>query len=210
MKISVIIPSYLGAYQGAALFRDVKLVRAINSVLEQTYQDFEIYVVADGCKKTFDIVNTIKNKEKVQCSLISKQKLWSGNVRNFGIKHCTGDVICYLDNDDYFGKDHLKIIADNFKDNDWVFFNDLYPSKTLQGYIFAERLCFPDVKGKNGTSNIAHKKSMNVLWKDSTYLHDFKFIEELKKASDKWQIIPPAQYKVCHVPRTRNFRGLDI
>ena len=48
MKFTVVIPSYLGAYRTAANDRDMKIQRAVDSVLSQTFQDFEIIVIADG------------------------------------------------------------------------------------------------------------------------------------------------------------------
>ena len=57
--ISIIMPSYLGAYKKAAKDRDRKIVRAINSVVKQTYKDWELIVIADGCNKTVDIVQKI-------------------------------------------------------------------------------------------------------------------------------------------------------
>ena len=45
--ISVIMPSYLGAYKNAAKDRDRKIVRAINSVVRQTYKDWELIIIAD-------------------------------------------------------------------------------------------------------------------------------------------------------------------
>ena len=57
--ISIIMPSYLGAYKHAAKDRDKKIVRAIYSVCRQTYKDWELVVIADGCNKTVDIVQEI-------------------------------------------------------------------------------------------------------------------------------------------------------
>ena len=97
--ISVVMPSYLGAYKRAAKNRDDKIVRAIKSVQVQTYKDWELLVIADGCEKTVEIVSAIKDK-KVKLHSISKQALWSGAVRNKGLSEAIGDYACYLDIDD--------------------------------------------------------------------------------------------------------------
>ena len=56
MKFSVIMASTLAEYGGAASRRDEKIVRAIDSVIAQTFTDWELIVVADGCMKTMAIV----------------------------------------------------------------------------------------------------------------------------------------------------------
>ena len=200
MKISVIIPSYLGAYKGAASNRDKKIVRAINSVLNQTYQDFEIYVIADGCLATYDIIQKhFYFEPKVECSLINKQPLWSGKPRNLGIQKCKGEVIAYLDIDDYLGVNHLKTIAEKIAGYDWIFFNDLIPVKNKPGQ-WEERKCGFQ-RGNNGTSNIAHRKDLGVYWEDESYQHDFRFIERLKRSSKRFIHIGSGWYHVCHIPK---------
>lgn len=68
MKFSVVIPSFLGSYSGAASRRDEKLVRAVQSVLDQTFQDFEIQVVADGCQQTVELMKQFTD-ERVHVTL---------------------------------------------------------------------------------------------------------------------------------------------
>jgi len=217
MKISIIMPSYLGEYKGAASNRETKILRAIDSVINQTYEDWELYIVADGCRKTFDIVeNRYSGHPKIEMSLINKQPLWSGKVRNFGIEHCTGEWVCYCDTDDFLGKNHLQIIANNTFEHDWLFFDDmvLRSNRELQFNVdtnaFHQRKCHPNKQGQNGTSNIAHKKSLGVLWKDETYLHDFKFLQELKAKSKNWAFIKGGEYHVCHLPDLKNKKGFDV
>lgn len=208
MKISVILPSYLGEYKGAASNRETKILRAIDSVINQTYEDWELYIIADGCRKTWDIVeNRYSGHPKIEMSLINKQPLWSGKVRNLGIEKCSGDWIAYCDTDDFLGKNHLQIIANNAFEHDWLFFDDII----WNGKEFIKRKCDPNKPGQNGTSNIAHKKSLGVLWKDESYAHDFKFLQELKKKSKNWGFIKGGgEYHVCHLPDLKNKKGFDV
>ncbi len=199
MKYSVIIQSYLGHYEGAATNRDTKILRAINSVLAQTFTDFEIIVVADGCEQTYNIIcDQYQDKDQVDCFLIKKMALWSGQARNFGITKAKGDYIVYLDIDDYYGPNHLKIIADNIKDFDWVYYSDFVMDKSGKPN---ERACLIKEKYQSNTSNICHKRNLNVSWYGEGYgLDDYALVNQLLRFPNYSQITTP-EYIVCHLPR---------
>lgn len=194
MKFSVVIPSCLGSYSGAASRRDEKLVRAVQSVLGQTFQDFEIQVVADGCQQTVELMKQFTD-ERAHVTLIPKAPLWDGAPRNTGIDKAEGEFIIYLDTDDYWGENHLQIISDGLKDYDWVFFND---------YIcrdeWIERHCDINRLGQNGTSNICHRKSLGARWAHRGYGHDHHFNQSLMMKSQKYAKIATPEYFVCHIP----------
>jgi len=96
--ISVIIPTYNRA--------DI-ITDAINSVLEQTYQIFEIIVVDDG--STDNTVEIIKKIDDSRIIYIYQEN--SGRpsaARNTGIKKSTGDYIAFLDSDDLWHREKLE------------------------------------------------------------------------------------------------------
>ena len=199
MRFSIIMPSYLGNYKNAASNRERKIHRAVKSVLEQSFQDFELIVISDGCDKTAEIITPYveDNFPKVRLLQIIKQHNFSGAVRNSGIAYAHGDIIVYLDIDDYFGTDHLKIIDENIGDYDWVYFNDLqYDLGKKEFYDNPVQLAM----GKCGTSNFAHRRSMNIYWMSNNYLHDWVMINTLMSASSNYGKIPSGQYHCCHVP----------
>lgn len=108
-KISIIIPCY---NQGQFLDE------AVQSVLEQTFQDFEIIIVNDGSTdaQTKDILKNL-NKPNTRVINTSNQKLAS--ARNNGIKEATGKYILPLDADDKIGPEYLELaneILDNNSD----------------------------------------------------------------------------------------------
>ena len=81
--------SFLGDYRGSASNKEGKIVRAIDSVLCQSFEDFELIVIADGCEKTVDIVRNITDK-RIRLFYIEKQTMWSGLVRNTGLEMAKG------------------------------------------------------------------------------------------------------------------------
>ena len=202
MKFTVVIPSYLGPYRTAAANRPEKLVRAINSVINQTYQDFEIIVVADGCEQTMEIVKDMP----VRSFLIEKQKEWTGQ-RNKGLDEAKGEFIAYLDIDDILGVNHLEKIAKGLNGYDWVWFNDIRYSPKLEQWY--ENPCDIHRIGSHGTSNICHKSSLPYRWVHKGYAHDYYFIKALKQNLN-YTKIQGGEYYVCHIPNSNIGKGYDL
>jgi len=89
-KVSVIIPTYN---------RVEHLIPAIKSVIDQTYQNFELIVSDDGSTdSTRQTVNAL-NSSKVRY-IPNKGSKGPGGNRNNGISHARGEYIAFLDDDD--------------------------------------------------------------------------------------------------------------
>ncbi len=206
MRFSVIMPSTLLPYPGAAKNRETKILRSINSILTQTFKDFELIIVSDGCDKTCEIVKENYTDTRISIYKISKCETWSGRPRNVGIQKSIGEIITYLDIDDYWDNNFLAIINEHFGDNDWVFFDDIvYNSLKRQWYLRNSVLA----KSQCGTSNVAHKRSLPVSWLNNTYAHDYQFVLELMKNKNYSKIKCPGYY-VCHVPANTYGKGYDV
>jgi glycosyltransferase involved in cell wall biosynthesis len=216
MKFSVILPSFLGPYRTAAKDRDKKILRAVNSVLSQTFQDFEVIVIADGCEQTVEIMQQVVD-QRVSTYLIPKSKIWSGEPRNAGLEKSKGDYIVYLDIDDVFGYGHLQNISDQLNDYDWVWFNDVrYNPKfnaklpvSDENVMWYENPCDISIIGRHGTSNICHKRSMPARWDHVGYAHDYYFVLQLKQ-SKNFTKINGGEYYVAHVPGGEGSGGYDL
>ena len=196
MRFSVIIASYLGEYRTAARNRNVKIVRAINSVLNQSFQDFEIIVVADGCDKTVQIMKNIEDP-RVRTFKIPKSKLFSGEPRMAGIEEAQGDFIIYLDIDDLYGENHLKNINDQLGTFDWVWFDDIRFNPKLGEWF--ENPCDINTISRHGTSNVCHRREIDAKWDYVGYAHDYHFILQLKR-NHNFAKIQGGEYYVCHIP----------
>lgn len=98
--------------------RPDKLIRAIDSVLSQEFQDFELIIVNDGSTADYDIVNKhIKDKEKIH--YFYKQNEERSVARNFGVNKSTGTFICFLDDDDYYFNNHLSVLRKAIEQNNF-------------------------------------------------------------------------------------------
>lgn len=95
---SVIIP----VYNRAEL-----LPAAVNSVLQQTFEDFELIIVNDGSNDhTPETINKYKDELRV-CS-VNIQNSERGAARNAGIKVAKGQYVTFLDSDDRIYSTHLQ------------------------------------------------------------------------------------------------------
>jgi glycosyltransferase involved in cell wall biosynthesis len=111
LKFSIILPTYNRANL---------ISKAIESVINQTYQNWELIIVDDGSiDNTKEVVERFVKANRSIIYLYQKNKERSA-ARNNGIKNAIGDFICFLDSDDLFHKTHLEEfyklkVKNNFK-----------------------------------------------------------------------------------------------
>lgn len=95
-KVSIIIPTY-----NQARF----ITNTINSILEQTYKDFEIVVINDGSTdNTNEQLEKLGNKIKV----INQENSERAIARNNGVKNSNGKYLAFVDSDDIWKPHKLE------------------------------------------------------------------------------------------------------
>lgn len=100
---SIIIPTYNRAYL---------LRKAIESVLAQTFSDWELLIVDDGSTdNTKEVVQSYAAKD-ARIKYIYQKNSERSAARNKGIQKAVGDYICFLDSDDYYLQERLQQLAD--------------------------------------------------------------------------------------------------
>lgn len=105
-EISIVIPAYNA---------EKTILKTIKSVLEQTFQDFEIIVINDGSKdKTVEITESIQDK---RINIFSYENRGLPTARNRGISRSNGEFIAFLDADDLWTKDKLEMQLTTLKQN---------------------------------------------------------------------------------------------
>ena len=131
MLFSIIIPTYN---------RAVTLVTALHSVLEQSFDDWELIIVDDG---STDNTEAIVNKLMLKHPKINYKKIiHSGHVaaKNHGIEMARGNYITFLDSDDKYKPEHLQTYAD-------IIFNEnpdfIYGNPEIIGNEFVEDFYHP-------------------------------------------------------------------
>lgn len=98
--VSIIMPAY-----NAAKF----IPAAIESVLSQTYDNFELIII-DDCSKdeTFDIATSYLEKDARIVLLQNSKNSGVSVTRNYGISKACGEWIAFLDSDDMWRSDKLE------------------------------------------------------------------------------------------------------
>ncbi len=137
-KVSIIIPTYNYGFV---------LNETLESVLCQTYQNWECIIVDDGSNdNTAEVVGHYLKKDKRFSYLYQKNSGVSA-ARNYGIKMATGNYIQFLDGDDLLSPNKLALQIDHFNDH-----KDIDISYTNSYYFLDEKPNIlrydPEMKGK--------------------------------------------------------------
>lgn len=131
-KFSVVIPCYNA--------QDT-IEKAIKSVINQTYKNFEIIIV-DDCSKD----NTIKVVNKFIDTNIKLLRIdvnsGPSKARNIGWDNAKGDYVAFLDSDDIWHKKKLEIINDIINKNDIVFLAHNYSIEEYNFNTFKEETMY--------------------------------------------------------------------
>lgn len=135
MRFSVIIPAY-----NAVNF----IQRSIQSVLSQTFSDFEIIVVNDGSKDaTYEKASSISDERLI---VIDKKNEGVSVARNTGIQSARGEYICFLDADDEYLSEHLSTLDEVIEKNkDKGFFSTRFCISMINDN---KKIAMPNVSGK--------------------------------------------------------------
>lgn len=96
--VSVVVPTYN---------RATVLRRAIESVLDQTFQDFEVVIADDGSTDNTPSVVESFSDERIHYLRFSENQ-GANAVRKAGIKATNGDYIAFLDSDDKWKPEKLE------------------------------------------------------------------------------------------------------
>ena len=99
MKVSIIVPVYNV---------DNVLHYCVDSILAQTYNDFELILVDDGSTdKSGEICDRYAD-ENDKIKVVHIENSGVSKARNTGIEIAKGDYICFIDSDDFISEDYIE------------------------------------------------------------------------------------------------------
>ena len=135
MRFSVIIPLYN---------KSPYISKALASVIEQTFRDFELIVVDDGSiDNSFNVAQSVLKNAEIKHQLIRQENTGVSTARNNGVMAASGDYICFLDADDWWAPSFLERM-------DWLI--NEYPDAGIYGtnYYYVkngqQRICVTTAK----------------------------------------------------------------
>lgn len=113
MKLSIIIPVYNA---------EVYLRKCLDSILHQTFTDYEVIMVNDGSRDESALICSEYEERDSRFKLINQENAGPGAARNRGLDTARGEYACFIDSDDWIEEDYLASFMDSkYDDVDAIF-----------------------------------------------------------------------------------------
>ena len=190
-KFSLIIPAY-------NVEKYIK--KCLDSVLNQTYNDYEIIIINDGSTdNTSKLLESYKSNKKIK--IINQENKGLSNARNTGVSNAKGDYILFIDSDDFIEKELLEILNKTIKDEDLVRFQIRILDETNKIIKEYKEETFNNLNGIEAFNKLskynlvelavcyAYKKDTflknNYKFEEKTYHEDFGLIPYIIISSKK-------------------------
>lgn len=180
VKVSIIIPIYNV---------ENHLKKLLQSVLEQTFFDFELIAINDGSTDDSPLILADSAEKDSRIKVINQSNLGVGSARNRGLSLAQGEYIYFADADDFLEKDLLeKVIsaADKYDSNLVVFgYKMIKNEKVFKTRVIRDKY-FVETNQKFAEFFFKYNESidMNSLW-NKLYRKDFLFQSELRFSDKK-------------------------
>lgn len=192
-KVSIIIPVYNS---------EKEILELLNSIEQQTNRDFEVIIINDGSTDDSEkvIKSFIGNREyynyfKIHNSGVSK-------ARNFGLNKAKGDIICFIDSDDWIEKDYIKNVINDIEGFDFVVYgyyviNDkqLIPQKLGRDLICENKKSFYEqLSDKFLFNSVVNKIFLREKLSDIKFKHSLNLAEDLNFVLDYFTKVDKIKY----------------
>jgi len=193
-NISIIVPVYnVEKY----------LNKCIDSILNQTFSDFELILVDDGSTDSSGSICDKYNDDRI--TVIHKENGGISSARNTGIDIAKGDFIGFVDSDDFIHKDMYKILYDNIikytgdiaicKEKN-VYENELVELNSINEDLKINILTVEEILKKSNKERSTFIYAWNKLYKKELF-KDLRYPEN-KIYEDEW-LSPKILYKASKI-----------
>ena len=202
--ISVVIPAY-----NAEQFLD----ETLESVLSQTYENWECIIVNDGSTDKTESIAKKWCEKDARFRYFYKENSGASDTRNLGIKEARGEYIAFLDADDLYMPNFLEVCIENLVEKDvdlvapkmlefWDVQNEVIEDEDKKDYLY---------RGKEGIALFLHSNrlTMALLCKKSV-MDEVGGFTWHKKAEDLhcWLKVLFAGYKIYRLGEYYAYRRI--
>ena len=155
MKLSIIIPVYQ---------TQDTIDRCIESILQQSFTDYEIILVDDGADyECSQLCDKYPQKDR-RITTIHKENGGLSDARNTGIKHSKGEYITFIDSDDAIQNDTLQALMDEI---------NKYPETDVLEYPIMERIGHPHKEQLLAFTPRNYNNCWEYWLNEQAYLHTY-------------------------------------
>lgn len=187
--VSVIIPVYNG---------EKHISRCLESLIKQSYENIELVVIDDGSTDGSEKICDYFAQTDSRIIVFHLKNSGVSNARNVGIDNARGELICFVDSDDYVDIDFVKIMSDKIINNDIAIcgFNRVKETNQSIKLLKSGELTEEEVIYHSICTNIISGSCCNKIFK-SEIINKFRlrFSNEIYIGEDTEFLL--RYYKIC-------------
>ena len=176
---SILIPAYnVEAY----------IQRCLDSILNQTFPDFEVIIIDDGSTdNTLALCNSYVEKDS-RIQVYHQENAGVAVTRNLALSKATGEWIAFVDADDYIAKNYLEAFVERIKKNSIadVFVCGYYVitengiKRFMQKYPSKQTYLLKILRGRNVATTLWAK----IIRRDFIEKHNARFLSHINMGED--------------------------
>lgn len=170
-KVSIVVPVYKV---------EKYIHRCLESILSQTYENWEAILVDDGSPDCCPQICDEYAKKDERITVIHQENKGLSSARNMGMKSATGDILIFVDSDDWISEDALEQIVNKWNDSIELLFLDYYDTDGVTSY---HRQCI----GKEKV-NFENDKKYTKEWLEEAICYMQKNEEYAQQLGAVWAI----------------------
>ena len=198
-EVSIIVPVYQV---------EKYISQCIESVLNQTFKDFELILIDDGSKDNSGIICDSYAAKDDRIAVIHTNNNGAATARNIGLQRASGRYIAFLDGDDYLAENMIERLYGEIENSEYdVVVSDFLNILPDEKDNFSLQLKEKTVSGREVLEHLKNEKNYgvwtivwnkiykrevlkNIRFPDGKYFEDEFFSDKLYLNSNKIHIIP--------------------
>jgi glycosyltransferase involved in cell wall biosynthesis len=202
-EVSVIIPVYNA---------EKTIIKTIQSVQQQTFNDFEIIIINDGSRdETLELIQDLQEKH---LKIFSYENGGLPIARNRGMSHAAGEFIAFLDADDLWTPDKLELQVAALKQHpkagvaySWTYFMDVNEQGEPISFLPSPQYPFQNNVYKNllisdfihsGSNTLIRREALNSVGEFDTTLKSCEDWDYWLRLATCWHFVVVPKYQIFY------------